>query len=528
MLPLGCGQRQTPPTARPDPLPQDPLIRVYTNQNPAKGANYTEPYRKITREGDDLEQIIVEAIASAQSTVDVAVQELRLPNIAEAIAERHRAGVKVRVVLENTYNHPWSDLRQAESGGESPWEPDRYAEFLALADRDGDGQLTPEEKKQGDAIAILRDAGVPLLDDTADGSKGTGLMHHKFIAIDGTTVVTGSANFTPSGIHGDFDTPESRGNANHLLVIEDRTLARLFVEEFNLLWGDGPGGKPDSQFGVQKPVRRAQRLQIGQSAVTVQFSPLSQTQPWSLSSNGLIGSWLDRAARSVHLALFVFSEQPLANILETRHQQGVEIKALIDPSFAFRSYSEGLDLLGVALSDRCKYEVDNRPWQQPIATVGVPQLPPGDKLHHKFGAIDGTIAITGSHNWSAAANHTNDETLLVIENPIVAAHFEREFERLYEKAVLGLPVTVQQKIEAQQRDCPQISAPTRSPSSAIVNLNTATQAELEALPGIGPQLAQRIIAARQQRPFTSLDDFDERVSGVGPSLRRKLEGRVTW
>ncbi|MCY7276993.1 MAG: ComEA family DNA-binding protein, partial [Phormidesmis sp. CAN_BIN44] len=58
-------------------------------------------------------------------------------------------------------------------------------------------------------------------------------------------------------------------------------------------------------------------------------------------------------------------------------------------------------------------------------------------------------------------------------------------------------------------------------------LNTATQAELEALPGVGPGLAKRIIAAREQKPFASLADLD-RVSGVGPKLLEKLRDRVTW
>lgn len=525
---VGFCQRQPMQATRPDPLPQDPFVRVYANHNPAKAADYTEPYRNITREGDDLEKIIVDTIGSARSTVDVAVQELRLPKIAQAIAAKHKAGVKARVVIENTYSRPWSDLATAEIAGMDERERDRYNDFLALGDRDRDGKLTAEEINQGDALVILRNAGVPVIDDTADGSKGTGLMHHKFVIIDGKTAIVTSANFTPSDIHGDFASPDSRGNANNLLLIQDATFASLFAEEFNLLWGDGPGGQPDSLFGVKKPYRPAKQLQIGQSTVTLQFSPTSASQPWSLSSNGLIGKILDRATQSVNLALFVFSEQPLANLLEIRHQQGVDVKALIDPGFAFRSYSEGLDLLGVALSDRCKYEVDNRPWKTPLTTVGVPQLPQGDKLHHKFGVVDGTTVITGSHNWSAAANHTNDETLLVVENPVVAAHFEREFERLYRTAVLGVPVAVQQKIEEQRQTCPQISVPTQSPTLQVINLNRATQAELETLPGVGPKLAQRIIAARQQQPFTSLDDFDRRVPGVGPSLRGKLEGRVTW
>jgi len=74
-------------------------------------------------------------------------------------------------------------------------------------------------------------------------------------------------------------------------------------------------------------------------------------------------------------------------------------------------------------------------------------------LHHKFAVIDGKIVITGSHNWSAAANYNNDETLLVIQQEQVAAHFSREFERLYGKAVLGVPVRVQEKMKEQEQKC---------------------------------------------------------------------------
>ncbi|MFM9158596.1 MAG: phospholipase D-like domain-containing protein, partial [Dolichospermum sp.] len=177
------------------------------------------------------------------------------------------------------------------------------------------------------------------------------------------------------------------------------------------------------------------------------------------SSNGLINQTLSTSTKTIDLALFVFSEQQLANTLENLHDQKVQIRSLIEPQFAYRPYSEALDMMGFSLSDNCKYEVDNRPWKNPISTVGVPILPQGDLLHHKFAVIDHQTVITGSHNWSEVANNGNDEILIVIENPTVANHFQREFNRLYGKIKTGLPANIQSKIDAEVKQCPQIQKP---------------------------------------------------------------------
>lgn len=61
----------------------------------------------------------------------------------------------------------------------------------------------------------------------------------------------------------------------------------------------------------------------------------------------------------------------------------------------------------------------------------------------------------------------------------------------------------------------------------LVNLNTADEATLDTLPGIGPALAARIVAWRTDNgPFASVDELDE-VSGIGPAMLAKVRDLVT-
>jgi competence protein ComEA len=71
------------------------------------------------------------------------------------------------------------------------------------------------------------------------------------------------------------------------------------------------------------------------------------------------------------------------------------------------------------------------------------------------------------------------------------------------------------------------AAPAVAPTFPL-NVNTATPAELEALPGIGPALAQRIVEYRSAMgPLRSLADL-EKVRGIGPKTAARLAPYVTF
>jgi phosphatidylserine/phosphatidylglycerophosphate/cardiolipin synthase-like enzyme len=133
------------------PLPQDPYIQVYFNQSQA--AVYTDPYRNVTRYGDDLEQVIIDAIHSAQTSGDVAVHEFTLPRIAAALGERQAQGVRVRVVVENSYSTPMAQRQSNDFSFLDEHDRDKANALYQFVDLNQDGTLSVEEITQRDALS---------------------------------------------------------------------------------------------------------------------------------------------------------------------------------------------------------------------------------------------------------------------------------------------------------------------------------------------------------------------------------------
>lgn len=88
--------------------------------------------------------------------------------------------------------------------------------------------------------------------------------------------------------------------------------------------------------------------------------------------------------------------------------------------------------------------------------------------------------------------------------------------------------TVQQAAVAKEEQTPLSEDMTKVPTEEDpLNINTAKQAELEQLPGIGPELAARIIAYRQEHgAFVSKEQIMD-VSGIGEKRFSEMEAIIT-
>ena len=87
--------------------------------------------------------------------------------------------------------------------------------------------------------------------------------------------------------------------------------------------------------------------------------------------------------------------------------------------------------------------------------------------------------------------------------------------------ILALVLFVPPAADAHSSKSKATDAPAKSDASAQVDLNTATQKELETLPGVGPATAKKIM---EKRPYTSVQDLSR--AGLSTKTIDKISSKV--
>ncbi|CAM5195731.1 Competence protein ComEA OS=Ureibacillus acetophenoni OX=614649 GN=SAMN05877842_102270 PE=4 SV=1 [Ureibacillus acetophenoni] len=161
----------------------------------------------------------------------------------------------------------------------------------------------------------------------------------------------------------------------------------------------------------------------------------------------------------------------------------------------------------------------------------VKKLPIEDEVEHSENVI---VDIKGAVKYPGVYELTSEDRIIdVIElaggyTNEADSQFINHAQKLQDEMVIYIPI-VGEVIEEDHPIEPIITTTTSNESSlnSLVNINSATEAELTTLPGIGPSKAQAIISYRDEfGRFQTVDEL-KNVSGIGDKTFEKLKEFIT-
>jgi len=291
---------------------------------------------------DGIDERIAAAINATNNTLDVAAFELNNEVITEAIINAHERGVTVRVVTDDEHGIEDDDT----------------------------------------TVVDLELAGIPIVDDDRSG-----LMHNKFIIMDGISVWMGSMNFTVNGVY---------RNNNNGILLRSRRAVQVYQAEFDEMFARG-------EFGVTSDPSNTGNFTQDGVPIEIYYG----------AENNIVAVLereLGSAQESIRFMAFAFTLDEIGDAVLTRASEGIEIGGIFEVRGSQTEFSE----MG----------------RMHCAGLDVRQDGNNGTMHHKVFIIDESTVITGSFNFSNNASRSNDENIMIIRDADIAALFTDEFFRV--------------------------------------------------------------------------------------------------
>ena len=284
--------------------------------------------------------------------------------------------------------------------------PDVASALLVAKNRGVRIRVVYDSRNTQDNLQTLISAGIKISKRPATLS---GIMHNKFFIFDERDTIetndwiwTGSWNITNTEL----------GWKNNVVEINDPAITKAYETEFEEMWGsdtDEPNPS-NAKFGSMKSDNTQHSFTIGGRNIQLYFSPSDGTTSQIINS-------INSADNSIYMALFVFTRNDIESAIYNRYNAGVtDIRSVIHD-------------INVSGSEFNKLQSFSEALQNPSPT-----------LHDKYAVVDALypvsdpIVITGSHNWSSAAENDNDENTLIIHDSLIANLYLQDFKVRYNDA----------------------------------------------------------------------------------------------
>ena len=346
-------------------------------------------------DGAGFEKAVARAIDAAQESVDVAMFAVRSTLIAQALARARSRGLRVRAVLDES---------QSQSEYFGP-----YTGWLA---------------SQGIEVRVLAgpnpDSDFPMAEKT----------HHKFMVLDGKLVETGSANWTKRASMDNYE------NANFLDAADDvGAFAFAFGHMFSIarpypkpervpelptdeaLSDDilnPPADKPVPPAPEPPPIPEARPVPFHDAVLPSHaLLPYQPIEPLYVKA-------IDAAQKSIRMALYEFTSEPILAALRRAKARGVQIEVVLDRAHI---YTSGISHTGEPRKPKAQVVALAKEFSLKVLhgkSSGV--------MHNKFFILDDGLVSFGSYNLTDVAEKHHFENLMFSNDAKRVAAYRRYFE----------------------------------------------------------------------------------------------------